>query len=101
MGQPLDNIDKTESLKAAELENIKLENQRLRLEIIEIEKNRTGINKVTKYASLLTTLIAVAGLVIGQFQNYQQQKERERAIEREKERDVSLREQEAKKPFWQ
>jgi hypothetical protein len=76
-------------------------NQKLRLEIAEIEKSRTGLNKVIKYTSVFTTLIAVAGLIIGQFQIFQQQKERERAIVREKERESALREQESKKPFWQ
>ena len=74
MGQPPDKIDNTEVLKAAELENKQLVNQKLRLEIAEIEKSRTGLNKLIKYTSVFTTLIAVGGLIIGQFQIFQQQK---------------------------
>jgi hypothetical protein len=101
MGQSPDDIARAEPLKAAQLENVKLDNQKLRLEIAEIEKSQRGINKIGKFTSVFTTLIAVAGLVIGQFQNLQQQKERARALDIEREKERALREQESKKPFWQ
>ena len=72
-----------------------------KLEIEDLESKNSRLERFIRYSSVLTTIIAVIGLILGQYQSYLQQKDRERAVALERERDNTLREQEFRKPFWQ
>jgi hypothetical protein len=95
-----------------ELDHVRLENEKLRLEIAELKHKGGRADKFEKYIPVITALIAVAGFWFGVYQYFHQQKvetDRQAAEQREKlenfenelRRANDSRELELRKPFWE
>src|SRR5215831_10409766 len=95
-----------------DLERLKLENEKLRLEIEDLRGRNKLENRIAKFVPAITALIAIAGLSFGvyQFQSQQRQIADQRLRDTidsinkqasELARSNEAREQEFRKPFWE
>ena len=112
----MEDLQKTSHLQSdlhqAELEHLKLENEKLRLEIRSLTSTRSWVDKAEKYIPVITALIAVAGFWLGVYQFYRQEKDalaqtaieqqqRLEDFENELRRANETKELELRKPFWE
>ncbi|HEX8177217.1 MAG TPA: hypothetical protein VF543_19165 [Pyrinomonadaceae bacterium] len=95
-----------------ESEHIRLENEKLKLEIEELKRKGGLTDRIEKYIPVITALIAVLGFWFGVYQYFhQQQLETERqateqkvrlqSYESELKRANDAKELELRKPFWE
>jgi len=99
-------------LHDAQLKNLELENDKLKLEIQSLIDKDSWTNKVEKYIPVITALIAVAGFWFGVYQFHRQEKaamekvaiEQQQRLEDfqgELRRANETKELELRKPFWE
>ncbi len=90
-----DDGEQNALLVAAQLEKLKLQNEKLRLEV-ETLKSGQGVGSLAPYLSLLTVLVTIAGFGFGIYQ-YRAQQQANRAAQAEQAiKDREARELQAK-----
>lgn len=92
-----DQDDREELIKAAQLEQLMLENEKLKLELDKLKTGRRGLDSFIPYLPLITVLITVAGFAFGIYQYRAQQLANREAQAAQSEKDRMARESQSKK----
>ena len=92
-----DNLER--SLQLAQLEQVQLENEKLKLELAEPRKGKPWYNILTQMVPIVTALVAVAGFWWGVVQYQQQQTKNLEVQERQSVRNQEIAEHEFMKPW--
>ena len=87
------------ALQLAQLEQIQLENEKLRLELAKLKKGTTGYSKFSQWIPFITTFLAITGFLWGVVQYIDQQGKNRRAQESQSLRQAELTEREFMKPW--
>ena len=87
------------ALHLAQLEQVKLANEKLKLEIAEFKKRRPWYDIFIRFVPIITTLVAIAGFLWGVIQYQDEQVKNRAAQDIQSRREAETAEQEFMKPW--
>jgi hypothetical protein len=92
------HTDQTQLLQAAQLEKVRLENERLKFEFETLKKGKgKSVDRFIPYLPLITVLVTIAGFGFGVYQYRAQQEANRVAQEQQSRKDREARELQSKK----
>ena len=86
-------------MQLAQLEQVQLENEKLKLELAEIRKGKSWYHRVTQMVPIITALVAVAGFWWGVVQYRAEQEVKLGVLDNQFLREVEIAEREFMKPW--